>query len=158
MLLETVKEPITVPSSWFIALTIIWLFNIETTTKLASKLISPPAAVKEANPMVWPGEILLKLKEPLFELKNDVDISGSLGSWETVISKSVIDEQVLSAKDTNVVGENGIHSDKPVLPPTQLLQLSMYAVPPTSPLQSTISISIGNTWSSTSDNSELIVE
>ena len=42
--------------------------------------MSPPAADKEANPIVWPIEILLKLNAPALELKNDVDISGSLGS------------------------------------------------------------------------------
>ena len=120
--------------------------------------MSPPAADKEANPIVWPIEILLKLNAPTLELKNDVDISGSLGSWETVISKSVVDVQALSANVTTVAGENGIHSDKPVFPPTQLLQLSTYAEPPKSPLQSVTSIVIGKTWLSKSDNSELIDE
>ena len=148
----------TVPSSWFKALTTIWLFKIETIIRLALKLMSPPAAVKDAIPIVWPIDILSKLNAPTLELKNDVDISGSLGSWETIISKSVVELHVLSAKFTTVVGENGIHSDKPVFPPTQLLQLSTYAEPPKSPLQSVTSIDIGKNWLLTSDNSELIEE
>ena len=57
----------------------------------------------------------------------------------------IVDVQALSANVTTVVGEKRIHSDKPVFPPTQLLQLSKYADPPKSPLQSVTSIAIGKT-------------
>ena len=87
-----------------------------------------------------------------------MNISGSLGSWLTLIVKSVKLSQSVLESETETVGEKGIQETLPVLPPTQLPQLSVKAVPPTSPLQSVQTIVFENVWTSTSPNSEFIVE
>ena len=75
------------------------------------------------------------------------------------IVKSVKLSQSVFEIETLTVGLKGIHGLFPVFPPTQLPQLSIHAVPLTSPLQSTLKQTIlkGKDWISTSPNSELIV-
>ena len=74
--------------------------------------------------------------------------------------KSVKLSQSVFDKATLTVGLNGIHGELPVLPPTQLPQLSVHAVPFTSPLQSTTKQLIvkGKVCTSTSPKSEIILE
>ena len=100
------------------------------------KFIKPPLALITAEPIVSPTIIVDIENEPLLELNNAVDISGSFGSWLTEIVKSAKLSQSVLDNDTNTVGLNGIHATNPVLPPTQLPQLSIKAVPFGSPLQS----------------------
>ena len=99
--------------------------------------------------------------EPPSEVNNEVPISGSFGSWLTLIVKSVKLSQSVLESITPTVGLNGIHSTSPVLPPTQLPQISVNAVPFASPLQSIFKQSIvkGKFCTSTSSPiSEFIVE
>ena len=100
------------------------------------KELLPPLALINAEPIVSPTLIVDIENEPLLELNNEVEISGSFGSWLTEIVKSAKLSQSVLDNDTNTVGLNGIHATNPVLPPTQLPQLSIKAVPFRSPLQS----------------------
>ena len=77
-----------------------------------------------------------------------------------MIVKSVKLSQSVLDKETLTVGLNGIHGRLPVLPPTQLPQLSVHAVPLTSPLQSTNKqlIEKGKFCTSISPNSEITLE
>ena len=54
-----------------------------------------------------------------------MEISGSFGSWLTAIVKSVKLSQSVLDNETLTVGLNGIQATAPVLPPTQLPQLSI---------------------------------
>ena len=130
------------------------------TISVVVKLIKPPLADIVAEPIVSPRFILDIAKEPVLEAYSAVDISGSLGSWLTVMVKSVKLSQSVLERDTFTVGENGIHATAPVLPPTQLPQLSINADPPATPLQSVEGHVIVTTWLciSISPSSELIVE
>ena len=134
--------------------------TIELTTRTVEKLLEPAFALMTAEPIVSPIDIKEIAKEPPSEANNEVDISGSLGSWETLIVKSVKLSQSVLEIETLTVGLKGIHGLFPVFPPTQLPQLSIHAVPLTSPLQSTLKQTIlkGKDWISTSPNSELISE
>ena len=128
------------------------------TISIVLKLIKPPLADIVAEPIVSPRFILDIAKEPALEVNNEVDISGSLGSWLTVMVKSVKLSQSVLERDTFTVGENGIHATAPVLPPTQLPQLSINADPPATPLQSEHTIVKGKVCISISPVSEFIVE
>ena len=156
LLLEIVKVPITSPVDaidWIIT----WLAEtIEFTIKTVLNEALPRVIL--AVPIVSPIDIVLIVKDPLSEAKSDVDISGSFGSWLTVIVKSVKLSQSVFEIETVTVGVKGIHGKSPVFPPTQLPQLSMYAEPPKSPLQSTQWIDWVAVCISTSPNSELIVD
>ena len=80
------------------------------------------------------------MKEPLFDTNNEVDMSGSFGSWLTLMVRSVKLSQSVFDKETETVGVKSIHAAAPVLPPTQFPQLSTNAPPPKSLLQSVHSI------------------
>ena len=108
------------------------------------KLIAPPAAVITAVPTVSPTLILTISKEPPSETNKEVDISGSFGSWLTLIVKSDKLSQSVLERITSTVGLNGIQATAPVLPPTQLPQLSTKAAPLGSPLQSRLGQEIIN--------------
>ena len=99
--------------------------GIELTTKLVLKFIAPPFAVITAEPTVSPTDNKEIANDPPSETNNDVDISGSLGSWATFIVRSVKLSQSVFDNKTPTVGLNGIHAKLPVLPPTQLPQLSI---------------------------------
>ena len=68
---------------------------------LHRKFKSPPAALKEALPIVWPTEMFDKSKAPASELKNDPAMSGSFASCVTRIVKSVVTEHEESASITS---------------------------------------------------------
>ena len=129
------------------------------TTSIVLNVLLPEFALIKAVPIVSPIFIVDILKLPPSEANNAVDISGSFGSWPTETVKSVKLSQSVFDKVTVTVGVNGIQGLSPVLPPTQLPQLSINAVPLGSPLQSTDRhvIENGKLWISTSPNSELIV-
>ena len=97
-------------------------------------------------------------KDPKSEVNKEVDISGSLASWLTLIVKSVKLSQSVLEIETLTDGLNGIHATLPVLPPTQLPQLSIKAVPFGSPLQSRLIHTILKdvSWLNTEPVSELI--
>ena len=140
---------------------IAWLTEIiELTIKSVLKFNDPPAAVITAEPTVSPTDKVEIAKEPTSETYKAVDISGSFGSWIKLIVKSVKLSQSVFESITSTVGLNGIQATSPVLPPTQLPQLSINADPLTSPLQSTLKQVIvnGKFWISTSPISEFIVE
>ena len=150
-------KPVLISWDWIIA----WLTEIiALTVSTVLKLIFPPLALITAEPTVSPTDIVVIANEPLFEANNEVAISGSLGSWLTLIVKSVKLSQSVLDKETLTVGLNGIHGRLPVLPPTQLPQLSVNAVPLTSPLQSTTKqlIEKGKFCTSTSPSSEITLE
>ena len=159
--LDIVKVPNTKPVliswDWIIA----WFDEIiDVTIKLVLKLILPPLELITAEPTTSPTLIVDIAKEPLSEANNEVDISGSFGSWLTLIVKSVKLSQSVLESDTETVGEKGIQEILPVLPPTQLPQLSVHAEPFTSPLQSTLKQIIvnGKVWTSASPNSVIILD
>ena len=158
--LEIVKVPSTNPVFTSLDWIIAWFTEIiEVTIKLVLKLIVPPLALMTAVPTVSPTNMVDIANEPLSEANKEVDMSGSFGSWLTFIVKSVKLSQSVLDKETLTVGLKGIQGTLPVLQPTQLPQLSIHAVPLTSPLQSTLKQTIlkGKDWTSTSPNSELIV-
>ena len=124
-----------------------WLDDIiDVTISIVLKL-APPADIT-AEPTVSPIPIDEIANEPTSETKRDVDMSGSLASWLTLIVKSVKLSQFVFERETETSGENGIHPTLPVLPPTQLPQLSINAPPFKSPLQSKFKQSIlkGRVW------------
>ena len=100
------------------------------------KVLFPELALITAEPIVSPTLIVDIANEPPSETNNAVDISGSFGSWLTETVKSVKLSQSVLDKVTTTLGLNGIQATLPVLPPTQLPQLSIKAVPFGSPLQS----------------------
>ena len=100
------------------------------------KVLAPPLTDITAEPIILPTLILEISKEPVLEANNEESISGSLGSWLTLIVKSDKLSQSVLDKDTKTVGLKEIHATAPVLPPTQLPQLSKNAVPLRSPWQS----------------------
>ena len=159
--LEIVNVPRTKPVPISFDCIIAWLDDIiELTIKLVLNVVEPITADKLAEPIVSPTLIKEIAKEPPSEENKEVDISGSLGSWLTLIVKSVkLSQSVLESK-TETEGEKGIQETLPVLPPTQLPQLSVKAVPLASPLQSRKEqdIIFDSVWTSTSPNSEFIVE
>ena len=158
-ILEIVKVPKINPVFISTDCRIAWLEEIITLTiKLVLKLNDPPLAVIFAKPTVSPTERDEILKYPPSETNKAVDMSGSFGSWLTLIVKSEILSQFVFEILTPTVGENGIHGACPVFPPTQLKQLSIKAEPPKSPLQSVQSMILLKFWISTSPNSEVIVE
>ena len=71
------------------------------------------------------------------ELKTAEDTSGSFGSCENAKLKSEIESHSRVLNDSDTVGENGIQGELPVVPSTQLPQLSIHAVPLGVLLQST---------------------
>ena len=140
---------------------IAWLEEIiELTIKSVLKFKEPPLALITAEPTVSPTDKDNISKYPPSDSNKEVDISGSFGSWLTLIVKSVKLSQSVLESITPTVGLNGIQATLPVLPPTQLPQLSIKAVPSETPLQSTFKQTIvkGNVWTSTSPISEFIVE
>ena len=159
--LEMVNVPNVNPLIVFIDWMIAWLAEIiELTIKSVLKFNDPPAAVITAEPTVSPTDKVEIANEPTSEVNKAVDISGSFGSWLTLIVKSVKLSQSWFESITSTVGLNGIQATLPVLPPTQFPQLSINADPLTSPLQSTLKQVIvkGKLWISTSPISEFIVE
>ena len=106
------------------------------TIKFVLKVLAPPLTDITAEPIILPTLILEISKEPVLEANNEESISGSLGSWLTLIVKSDKLSQSVLDKDTKTVGLKEIHATAPVLPPTQLPQLSKNAVPLRSPWQS----------------------
>ena len=64
-------------------------------------------------------------KKPPLEENKEVDISGSFGSWLTDIDKFDKLSQLVLDNETDTVGLKDIHGELPVLPPTQLPQLSI---------------------------------
>ena len=82
-------------------------------------------ALITAEPIVSPILIVEIVKLPQSETNKAVDISGSFGSWETEILKSARLSQSVFDNDTETVGLKAIHATLPVLPPTQLPQLSI---------------------------------
>ena len=126
-------KPVLISWDWIIACEV---EIIELTVKIVLKVLLPELALINAVPIVSPILIDEIAKEPLSETNNAVDISGSFGSWLTEIVKSAKLSQSVFDKETETVGLNGIHATLPVLPPTQLPQLSMKAVPFGSPWQS----------------------
>ena len=136
---ETVKVPRTNPVPRSIDCIIAWVEEgREFTINVVLNVFTPPPAVITAEPTVSPIFIKEIAKEPPSETNDEVNISGSLASWLTLIVKSVKLSQSVLESETETVGEKGIQETLPVLPPTQLPQLSVKAVPPTSPLQSTL--------------------
>ena len=95
-------------------------------------------ADKLAVPITSPTLMLAISKEPKLDENNAEPISGSLASWLTVIVKSDKLSQSVVDNATETVGVKAIQATAPVFPPTQLPQLSITALPFTSPLQSTI--------------------
>ena len=89
------------------------------------KLIVPPPALIEAEPIISPTFILTISNDPSLDVNNAVDISGSLGSWLTSIVKSDKLSQSVLDKVTFTVGVKSIQGSLPVLPPTQLPQSSI---------------------------------
>ena len=154
--LEIVKvpkiRPVEISWDWIIA----WLDEIiEVTIKIVLKLA--PAAAITAEPTVSPIFILDIANDPASETNNEVDISGSLGSWLTLIVKSVKLSQFVFDKETVTWGEKGIHAELPVLPPTQFPQLSIKAPPPKSPLQSVQAMNSVDCIVSTSPSSAFLL-
>ena len=138
---------------------IAWLEDrIELTIKVVLNVFAPPLALITAEPITSPEVILEISKEPKSDANNEVAISGSLGSWLTLIVKSVKLSQSILESETETVGEKGIQATLPVLPPTQFPQLSVNEVPPNIPSQSKHSIVSIKDWLSTSPSSELIID
>ena len=137
LVFEIVNDPKTNPVfiSWDCM--IAWLLeSIELTINTVVKVLFPELALINAEPIVSPTLIIDIAKEPPSETNSDVEISGSFGSWLTETVKSVKLSQSVLDKVTTTLGLNGIQATLPVLPPTQLPQLSIKAVPFGSPLQS----------------------
>ena len=149
-------NPVLISLDWIIA----WFIEtIELTVRTVLKLRFPPLALIEAVPTVSPTPIVDIAKDPLLEANREVAISGSFGSWLTLIVKSVKLSQSVLDKETVTVGLNGIHGNAPVFPPTQLPQLSIHAVPLSTPLQSKQEIEKLAFWTyGTIDISEIILE
>ena len=161
LVLDIVKVPKTNPVLISFDCIIAWFIEIiELTVRIVLKLRAPPAVLITAEPTVSPTLIVEIAKEPSFEANNEVAMSGSLGSWLTLMVKSVKLSQSVFDKETLTVGLNGIQGEAPVLPPTQLPQLSIHALPFGTPLQSTIKQTIVNekVCISTSPNSEIIFD
>ena len=138
---------------------IAWFEEIlELTIKIVLKFNAPPLALRAADPTVSPTDIDVMLKYPPSEVNEDVDMSGSFGSWLTLIVRFDKLSQVVSDKITSTVGEKGIHDTLPVFPPTQFPQLSVNAVPPKSLLQSVQSIVSEVVCISVCPSSDVIVE
>ena len=158
---DIVKVPKDKPLLIFIDCKIAWLEEIiELTIKFVLKFNAPPLALITAEPTVSPIDKVEIANDPPSEVNKAVDISGSFGSWLTLIVKSVKLSQSVFESITPAVGLKAIQATFPVLPPTQFPQLSVNAVPFTSPLQSTFKQAIvkGKVCTSTSPISEFIVE
>ena len=156
---KIVKLPNTKPvfTSWDWIIT--WLLEtIVVTIKFVLKVLVPPLALITAEPITSPTFILEISNEPTFDVYNAESISGSLGSWLTLIVKSVKLSQSVLESETETVGVKGIQATLPVLPPTQFPQLSINEVPPNMPSQSKHSIVSIEVWLSTSPSSELIID
>ena len=137
LVLDIVKVPKTNPVLTSLDWIIAWFIEIiELIVRTVLKLRAPPLALITAEPIVSPTLIVEIANDPLFETNKEVAISGSFGSWLTLMVKSVKLSQLVLDKETLTVGLNGIQGEAPVLPPTQLPQLSIHALPLGSPLQS----------------------
>ena len=123
-ILEIVNVPNDNPVKVFIDWIIAWFEEtIELTTKMVVKLKLPACIV--ALPTVSPTVNKEIVKNPPLEENKEVDISGSFGSWLTDIDKFDKLSQLVLDNETDTVGLKAIHGELPVLPPTQLPQLSM---------------------------------
>ena len=157
--LDIVKVPIDKPVTVLIDCMIAWFEEIiELTINTVLKFKEPPPALITAEPTVSLTDKEIISKDPPSDSNNPVDISGSFGSWLTLIVKSVKLSQSVLEIETKTVGLNGIQETAPVFPPTQFPQLSINAEPPKSPLQSKLLIVKEKVCKSTSPNSELIVD
>ena len=131
LVLEIVKVPKTKPEEISLDWMTAWLTETtEVTTKIVLKLKGPASIV--AAPIVSPIVIDEIANEPPSETNEEVDISGSFGSWLILIVKSVKLSQFVFDNETDTKGVNGIQDTLPVIPPTQFPQLSINAVPPKS--------------------------
>ena len=159
LVFEIVKLPKTIPVfiSW--DWTIAWLEEtIVVTINSVLKVFAPFPAIITADPIMSPTFMFEILKDPTLDTNKDVDISGSFGSWLTLIVKLDKLSQSVFEIETETSGEKGIQGTSPVLPPTQFPQLSINAPPPKSLLQSKHKIFSEDVWTSTSESSEFIVE
>ena len=103
--------------------------RIKSTKSVVVTLIVPPAATLVEVPIMSFGFRFVKSKLPPSELKTAEETSGSLGSWEKENVKSEIESHSSVLKLITTVGEKTMQGDCPVVPPTQLPQLSKNALP-----------------------------
>ena len=81
---------------------------IELTVKEVLNVLEPALALITAEPIRSPGDILEISKEPASDVNNEVAISGSLGSWFTLIVKSVKLSQSVLDKEIETSGEKSL--------------------------------------------------
>ena len=81
---------------------------MEDTINAVLNVFTPPPADIIAEPTVSPTFIDEIAKEPPSDTNDDVNISGSFGSWLTLIVKSVKLSQSVFESETETVGEKGI--------------------------------------------------
>ena len=109
---------------------------IKSTRRVVLTFINPPPAIISLLPTVSLVASPVKTKYPESEEKTTEEISGSFGSWLVINVMEVVSLQTEDAKEIATEGEKGIHGKAKVLPPTQLPQLSIHALPLGTPSQS----------------------
>ena len=110
---------------------------IKSTNSVVVAFKNPPPAVLIDEPIVSFKASPKKLKLPPSELKTEDETSGSFGSWRKEKARSELELQSEVLIDIFTVGLKSIHAKLPVVPPTQLPQVSIYAIPLGVLLQST---------------------
>ena len=92
-------------------------------------LIYPPPAIITLEPITSFVESPIKSKTPASDVKVVYAISGSFGSWLVTKEISEVVLQSVLLKEIFTLGVKPIHDTSPVVPPTQLPQLSKKAIP-----------------------------